>query len=70
MKDKRKKKVDVLVDCPWCRKPIHIEAGSDILTPGVKAETQPYVEVERHTQTKLPGKEEHGTKSGRKNIKA
>lgn len=70
MKDKRKKKVDVLVDCPWCRKPIHIEAGSDILTPGVTAERSRSVEVERHTQTKLTGKGEHGAKSGRKNISA
>ena len=43
--------------CPYCGKPITITVESKTITPGVKAETEKTVVLEKNTQTNL---ETHG----------
>lgn len=79
----KKAQVEVDIDCPWCRKGMHVQVFRDIVEPAVPAVVELVPVVEKDTQGRLfdegekpdekSGKaavKKKGSKKGKKGVKA
>lgn len=54
MSKKNKPKVELHVECPYCKKAVVVRQFEETITPSVPADKNTWIEVDKDLQKKLP----------------